>query len=448
MENDLNDTINQDASQVPNIKQMNIRSDEVEDILSFIPHWIIRWGITVIFIVILIFLFVSWVIEYPDVISARISIITQSPPVSLVAKTNGKISGLFVKSNDWVKPNTVLAVLENPTVYEDYLELKNLLNEFNKQFNQENKPFNLPLNTGLSLGELQADYSDFQQKYLNYSLFRRLDYFPKKISVFERQIETLTLLQERLKSQKSILKQEVDISEKNYLTNKSLFEKGLLSEIDLTTIESVYLQKKYSLENAEAGILNNQIQIADYQQDILDYHQQYEEQSKLLLLGLYDSYKKLESAVTSWEQRCLLISPNEGRVSFYKFWSMNQVVNQNEEILSVVPSSGDMIGKIFLTGYGTGKIQEGQKVKIKFDGYPYHEFGLVNGYVESISLASHESSISVTVSLPNGLKTSYNKTLVFKQGMVGQAEIITDDLKLIERIFNQFRYLFTDIIKT
>jgi mRNA-degrading endonuclease HigB of HigAB toxin-antitoxin module len=49
---------------------------------------------------------------------------------------------------------------------------------------------------------------------------------------------------------------------------------------------------------------------------------------------------------------------------------------------------------------------------------------------------------TINVSLPNGLKTSYNKDLDFKAEMQGQADIITKDLRLIERIFNQFAKLF------
>ncbi len=433
-----------DQTSLRNAKQINIRSDEVEDILSYIPHWIIRWGITVIFISIVILLITSWVIEYPDVIPSRITILTQNPPVSIVARTNGKLTKLFVQNNDWVTAQTYLGVMENPAQFEGYLILKQYLLNYKKQLNQTDQKIHLIFNKALTLGELQSDYSDFQQKYQNYKLFYQLNYHPRKMKAIESQIEILKLLQSRLIKQKEILQKETDLSEKNYLTNKTLFEKGLLSEIDLTTNESEYLQKKYALESSEASIINNNIQIAEYQQDIMDLDQQFQEQDKQLTLGLHESFKKLESAIASWEQRYVLISPIDGRISFYKFWSLNQYVNQNDEIMSVVPSSIDLIGKIYLTGFGTGKIKNGQKVKIKFDGYPYHEFGIVNGYVESVSLAAHESNIAVTVNLPVGLKTSYNKSLDFKQGMSGQAEIITEDLKLIERIFNQFRYLFTD----
>mgnify|MGYP003116387514 FL=1 len=45
----------------------------------------------------------------------------------------------------------------------------------------------------------------------------------------------------------------------------------------------------------------------------------------------------------------------------------------------------------------------------------------------------------IDVKLPKKLITSYNKEIDFKQEMRGSAEIITEDLRLIERFFYQFR---------
>jgi hypothetical protein len=44
---------------------------------------------------------------------------------------------------------------------------------------------------------------------------------------------------------------------------------------------------------------------------------------------------------------------------------------------------------------------------------------------------------AVETQLPNPLKTSFNKTLNFDQEMQGKAEIVTEDMRLIERFFYQ-----------
>jgi hypothetical protein len=45
--------------------------------------------------------------------------------------------------------------------------------------------------------------------------------------------------------------------------------------------------------------------------------------------------------------------------------------------------------------------------------------------------------LSVRVKLTNGLVTSYGKTLTFDQQMLGSAEIISEDKRFVERLFNK-----------
>ena len=90
----------------------------------------------------------------------------------------------------------------------------------------------------------------------------------------------------------------------------------------------------------------------------------------------------------------------------------------------------------------SGKVIPGQKVLIKLDNYRYQEFGIVEGRVQNISLTPGEKgNYYVDVLLLNGLKTSYNKNLPFDKELKGNAEIVTQDLRLIERFFYQIRKL-------
>ena len=52
---------------MPN-ENTELRSEAVQNIIGYIPHWIIRWGITVIFLIVLVLLVGSWFFKYPDVI--------------------------------------------------------------------------------------------------------------------------------------------------------------------------------------------------------------------------------------------------------------------------------------------------------------------------------------------------------------------------------------------
>jgi HlyD family secretion protein len=105
------------------------------------------------------------------------------------------------------------------------------------------------------------------------------------------------------------------------------------------------------------------------------------------------------------------------------------------------------LGKVQLNRIGSGKVKPGQKVNIKFDNYPYMEYGMVEGKVNRISKVPTNDYYALEVDLPNGLTSTYGKTFEFNNEIQGSAEIITDDLRLIQRIFNPIKSLFKERIE-
>src|SRR3954452_5485891 len=75
-----------------------LRSEEVQDIMSKMPHWIIRRGTTVLCAVILLLCVGAYYIHYPDVIVTNVTITSSNPPLKMVAQTSGKIQQIFVKN--------------------------------------------------------------------------------------------------------------------------------------------------------------------------------------------------------------------------------------------------------------------------------------------------------------------------------------------------------------
>ena len=151
---------------------------------------------------------------------------------------------------------------------------------------------------------------------------------------------------------------------------------------------------------------------------------------------------EIESSLINWEQGYLLTAPITGELSYLSELNQNQFVNAGQNLFSVVPQNQNYIGNIEIPTQGFGKVKTKQTVKIRLAHYPYNEYGQVDGKVESISLIAKENMYRAKVNLPNGLRSSYKKDLTFKPEMTGTAQIITEDLRLIERVFNSFRKLF------
>jgi multidrug resistance efflux pump len=169
--------------------------------------------------------------------------------------------------------------------------------------------------------------------------------------------------------------------------------------------------------------------------------QAYQEKEKHLQ-ELSQSIKSLRTQIETWEQTYLLKAPIDGKVSLFNFWTKNQNIKQGDEVLSVIPTEKqEVIAKLSLPVQNSGKLKQGQVVNIKLDNYQFQEYGMLKGYVKTISVMPKDDNYAIEVELPNKLTTTYHKQLEYKQEMHGIADIITEDLSLFDRVFYQFRKL-------
>jgi hypothetical protein len=155
----------------------------------------------------------------------------------------------------------------------------------------------------------------------------------------------------------------------------------------------------------------------------------------------------MRAAITGWEQDNLLRAPVGGTVSYFRELRDNQYVAAAEPMVAVLPASAGLVGRVTLNGMGAGKVKAGQRVIIRFESYPHQEYGTVEGRVVRVSQlgfqpdarAPEVTTFQVEVSMPKGLVTSYGRRLEFRQEMRGDVDVVTKDMRLLQRIFNQIR---------
>lgn len=111
-------------------KDIELRCEEVQEILTRPPHALIRWGITIFFGVLALLFIGGCFFKYPDIVSAEITITTEHPPVWIVARGSGKIQEVYRKDRETVKAGDIIAVLENPAITTHVLELKERITSF------------------------------------------------------------------------------------------------------------------------------------------------------------------------------------------------------------------------------------------------------------------------------------------------------------------------------
>ena len=419
-----------------------LRSEEVQAILTRVPHWMIRWGTVLIFGIILMLFFVSWFLKYPDVVSTEIVITTNIPPEKIVSKSSGRIEAILVKDKSIVSKNSTLAVIENTANYKDVFLLKKIVDEYN--INNPNKVFLFSLLKNAQLGEIENAFAAFQRDYQAEQLSKKLQpfevenraQFSEKVQIKER-LEIL--LQQRLINESELQLQRNEISR-----FEILFNKGIISAQEMETKKLSYLQAQKNYKSLLSSISQLRSSLIDNSKLSQNSQISGTKEEVTLERNMAQSFYQLKKVIKDWELAYTLKSSVSGVVTFLQVWTENQTINIGDNVFSIIPDTkNSFVGKVKAPALNSGKIKVGQVVNIRLANFPDREFGMLKGKIRNISLVpDKDGNLLLDVALPDRLQTSYKKQIVFQQEMKGTADIVTEDLRLLERILYQFRDVF------
>ncbi len=429
--------------------EIELRSDEYQEIIQQSPRWIVRSGIFLIFGIIALLFGGSYFFRYPDVINASIVVLSENPPAYLAARTTARIDSLLVTDQQMVSDGQIIAILESTAKFGDALKLKNLLVRLDSFMMSFDTLSAVQPEVDLRLGDIQSDYSSFVRLYTEYFTFLRLKLYPKKIKALQRQVAMNKIYYNRLWSQKQDMNADFRLTNSQFKRDSLLQQKGVLSDLELEKSKTLQIQKKYNLNGALTKLAETQSSTIKLEQEVVDAEMEFADQKKKAQNSLIEAMNVLKSRLAFWEQSYIIQSPISGRVGFTNFWSKNQQVKKDEIVFSVIPEKqSQIIGRISLPVQGAGKVAVGQKVNIRFENFPYMEYGFIRGTVKSISLVPNNENYVVEVEMPQNMKTNYGIPLKFSQEMKGSAEIITEDLRLIQRFFNPVKSLLKHRVST
>lgn len=419
-----------------------LRSEEVQDILTKVPHWMIRWGTVLIFGIIIMLFFTSWFLKYPDVVASEIVITTNIPPEKLVAKTSGRIEAILVKDKSIVTQNTHLAIIENAANYKDILLLKSVVDK--TDINDSNKDFPFNKLQNLQLGDVESAYAIFQKDYVADGL--NADLQPFQVENKAQKSES-TQIKERLSlllQQKEINEQELKLQKNEITRYTTLKSKGVISDQEFENKKLNYFQAEKNYKSLLSSISQLRSSLIDNSRATQGTQINGTKEAVNLDRSVAQSFYQLKKAIKDWELNYTLKSSIAGEVTFLQVWTENQTITSGDNVFSIIPTTQKgFVGKVKAPALNSGKIKMGQQVNIRLANFPDREFGVLKGEVKNISLVpDKEGNLLIDVILPKGLQTSYKKQIPFQQEMKGSAEIITEDLRLLERILYQFRDVF------
>lgn len=415
-------------------------SEPVREIMGNPPSGILRWGNIVLFAVFVIFLFFSWILKYPDMVPAPVEITTINPPATLVTKITGRIKNLMVSDKDSTYAGQVLAVMETTASIDEINRLRQAIDSIS---NPQTAIYrSLPQLT--QLGEIQNFYATFMKNLSDLNSYISNDFYGNKIISLSEEINATGEYIERLKVKEKLFIENRKLESNKYKRDSLLFQNKVIPESEIEKSHQALIRINIELQQVRLDYSEKTIELAEKRQLLQDYRiKRVEEEQKIVAL-LNESYLNLKAQMDIWDNNYLLRSPFDGIVTFTQFWNENQVVMKDQPVLNVIPhNTGSYVGRVRLKMQRSGKVKPGQPVNIKLSSFPYLEYGMVKGIVRTKSLVPSIDAYIIEIDLPNGLTTLYGRKLEFTQNMSGTAEILTEDLRLLQKLINPLKYLIT-----
>ncbi|HEX2964028.1 MAG TPA: HlyD family efflux transporter periplasmic adaptor subunit [Ignavibacteriales bacterium] len=413
-------------------------STSVATFLDTPPSWVLRGPIYLIFVILIGALIYSTIVEVDDTVTS--ALIIKGEDYVVQAPFSGIVSSIGINENDIVTFNDVLLSIYSPNINATGLERKDFvekrdevikkilkLNEFIKQtkgigeyYAKRDKRFRVPVPV-----EVTSDLNNFSFDSAAYDVKNYSGLNEYQLMISDLKVKANNILNEVRKSDILLSKRE-----KIYRENKSLLKEGIISSPDLMNSERDYYSVSSSIDNY----------ISSFKTEVLNALKQMSSlrQSLIVQLGDYNlQIKNVNSRTEGVEitQSQAIVKAQFPGVVSQLFVKSSQMINQGEVICRIIRNDFPRYGMIYIENKDISKVKVGQPVFVKFNAFPYQEYGVQEGKL--VSLAKDTK-------LVEGLGYVYEAQVGFTKknprinliyGANGLAEVVVGKKRIIELVF-------------
>lgn len=423
---------------IPTFERTNM-----EDMLENTPGWLLHSGISIAGVVVAIALLLSWFIHYPDKLTAPVVLESAFPPLEVIAPTAQRLENIVVNNGTVVQKAAVLAITENAADYAALQQLDNLLAKIANSKSQSDWQ-QLQLPTDWQLGDLQTTYATLLQSVAELQDFLQRNDTQAEVATLQRELKRTAQLQQSLQNEATLKEKELAVFQKDVERSRSLQQTGAVSSKDLEQSEMQWLQYQRERETQRATQLQNQIrqeQLSAQQQQLwrtfaTEFSQRRTQIQQLRL--------QLSGELERWKKNYLLVAPAAGRVNFAPNTIANRYFTSGTVLFTILPTTVNdrKVARFYLPADQLGKVEVNAPVRIELAAYPAREFGVINTQVNEVALLPQQDNegqflYHLQAQLPDTLRTTYGKVLPFQQRLSGQATVLTEDKRILERLFAQ-----------
>lgn len=213
---------------------------------------------------------------------------------------------------------------------------------------------------------------------------------------------------------------------------------------DILRVESLLKRITTDYSQALLDSLHNEYNLGDLQsryQETIYYISLIEKSSNKTIenqIKIHDATINMLGYLNAWKAKYILRAPIDGIINFSRKFHTGDVMREKEIVAQVSPDNESINIKGVANSNEKGKLQQGQKARIKVDGYNPQQYGIISSEVLSISKVPIENQIFIEFSCDKPLKFNNKTDVPLYTTLTGVAEITVKDRSLLEKIFTSY----------
>ena len=249
----------------------------------------------------------------------------------------------------------------------------------------------------------------------------------------------------QLEDQIPLQQDRIKISESLVASISTLVAKGAVTDVEFKRRKADLIGQRQSLNSLRQELAARQNQLTDTQYTL-----------NQLPIVIAEKIQLLRNELSSVEQRIAEINgrrafvvraPISGRVSALQA-SSGKLAEPNQLQLEIIPTS-TLKAELLVPSRSIGFVRVGQPVGIRYDAFPYQNFGRYKGTITEIShniltrsdvssgfITLEEPVYRVTAALDRQDVNAYGKNMPLQAGMLLKADVILDKRSLMQWVLD------------
>jgi HlyD family secretion protein len=410
--------------------------------------------------------------------------------IRLDAPVSGTIASINIKEGDEVKADQNLVEFETTLVKADIQQQKTKLEGQESRLNQ----------LKILQNQLQVVLQTQKQQNISQEL--------EKMAQVNQAQQNLTSLQKTYELQKEEKQAQVNQAKQNLEASKTSHQlaeislataqreveryreaanEGIVPQIQLVEKEDAVQEKKKIYEQTKSDIIQAQLRLdeenmsyqrtlrqskSDIEQAELRLKEQQNSYNSLVSAGeisvfkIQEQLRNIETDITTLKSEIkqsksqiqslqfelnqrLIKSPVEGIIFDISIDQKGAVLQTGSKIIEIAPKGTPLILKAHMPTTESGSLTKGMPVKLKFDAYPFQDYGIIEGELSKISPTTKELdtpngkvlAYELEITLDQTCMPSNNECIPLRPGDTATAEVIVRKRRIIDFVLDPFKQL-------